>query len=162
MNRHFPGPLPRRPAGTDAPQAAGTTPPAMTAALRCWSDTARQVRGTLNDLSPAVRGSCAERPDAAAIDRALDAAIVEITGGLTRFGDALTRLANEAHTPDAAAVGLRALLNDASATLPPQDLLQLMDRNGFIECSLQETLTQALGRLERLSQPVAPQRKASP
>ena len=121
---------------------------------RCWSAAARRVQASLDDLAPVVHERCAPLPDAATIDEALADAIDEITAGLDRFGEALAMLddADADGAPDDPAAGLRSLLSRAGDLLPPNDLIQLMDENGFIELSLEATLKAALRDLERFAQ----------
>jgi|GEM_PF-3464883 hypothetical protein len=127
-------------------------------AQRCWSAAARRVQASLDDLTPVVRERCAPLPDAATIDEALADAIDEITAGLERFGEALAMLGDGDADADGGAAsqdpaaGLRALLSRAGELLPPSDLIQLMDENGFIELSLETTLKAALRDLERFAQ----------
>jgi hypothetical protein len=121
------------------------------AASRCWSAAKRRVQASLDDLAPVVRERCAPLPDAATIEEALADAIAEITAGLDRFGEELARLGSDEAASDPGA-GLRALLARAGDLLPPDELIQLMDENGFIEMSLEATLKAALRNLERFAQ----------
>lgn len=129
------------------------SPPATTlvlAQLR-WSETTRQLSGLLDELAARVRQTCVAQPEARAIDHALELAIRDLKRDLRRFGDALARLAADASTRDDPSAALRDLLDRSADLLPPADLVALMDRNGFLELSLDATLKQTLLDLDQLT-----------
>lgn len=131
------------------PQRSGPATTLVLAQLR-WSETTRHLSGMLDELAARVRQTCVAQPEARAIDHALELAIRDLKRDLRRFGDALARLAADASTRDDPSAALRELLARSADLLPPDDLVELMDRNGFLELSLDATLKQTLLDLDQL------------
>lgn len=129
------------------------SPPATTivlAQLR-WSETTRLLGGLLDELAVAVREGCVGEREARAIDHALELAIRDLKRDLRRFGDALARLGSNGATRDDPETALLGLVDRAAELLPPPDLVELMDRNGFVELSLDTTLTATLDDLAEIA-----------
>ncbi|WP_143074065.1 hypothetical protein [Roseateles sp. YR242] len=104
--------------------------------LSPWWHACRQIDIGLADLRQAVHSQCADQPDQEEILAALEETIREVVAGLLEFSQSLMTT-----TPD--------LLDTAPQPPLDDELVELMDHNGFTELRLADTLQTALNRLCR-------------
>lgn len=117
--------------------AARWPPTALTGGLVApWEYARHQIDLGLADLTEAVRIACKAQPDREEILAALQAAVDEVNGGLRAFEKGLVASA----TPE----DLVELMDAARLRLVDDELIQMLDNNGFAELRLADTLHHAL------------------
>ncbi|RZI58426.1 MAG: hypothetical protein EOP37_16090 [Rubrivivax sp.] len=133
------------------PRAGDSLPPPRQA----WLQTRRRLRLAVDDLRRAVVGRCEQHPDRARLTIALDDAIADLEvlldgfdGPLIELLDAVERAPDRAVRDDA----LRRVgdhVDDGRRRFASDELVELMDTNGFVELGLRSGLDAALAAIAR-------------
>ena len=150
-----PLPLPHA-ASADLPEpTARRGRPQAPASRQPWIQTRRRVRLAVEDLRRTVIERCQTHPDRARLVEALDEAIADLETLISRFDEPLMALldaANAASDREAHEDVLRRLdahVADGRVRFAQDDLVELMDTNGFVELGLRTGLDAALAAIAR-------------
>ena len=125
------------------------------AAPQVWTRTRRQLRLALDDLRQAVSQRCVAHPDRARLSIALDEAIVDLEALLDEFDRPLTELLDagrRAPDPERLRQAQRragAHVAQGRKQFADDELVALMDTNGFVELGLRASLDAALAEIAR-------------
>lgn len=123
-----------------------------------WTQTRRRLQLAVNDLRRAVVERCGTHPDRARLTAALDDAIVDLEALIDGFDRPLIALLDAADAADATSDrGVRddvlrrigAHVAEGRTRFASDDLVALMDTNGFVELGLRSGLDSALAAIAR-------------
>lgn len=139
-------PLKSRPGRPEAP----SPPPRQT-----WLQTRRRLRLAVDDLRRAVIERCESHPDRTRLTVALDDAVADLETLIDGFDGPLIELleavetASDREVRDDVLRRVGAHVADGRTRFASDDLVELMDTNGFIELGLRSGLDAALAEIAR-------------
>lgn len=149
-------PLPSPPSSASLPPTPrGATPPALPPPRQIWRQTRRRLNLAVEDLRRAVIERCEDHPDRTRVVVALDEAIVDLEQLIDAFDGPLFKLldaADAASDRDVREDVLRRLgqyVTEGRQEFARDELVELMDDNGFLDLELRSGLDGALADLAR-------------
>ncbi|MDH0866109.1 hypothetical protein [Mitsuaria sp. GD03876] len=149
-----------RPRPTDVDASPRATPPqrgvpALPPPRQAWSQMRRRLHLAMADLRRVVLDRCDRHPERTRLALALDGAIGDLDKLLDAFDGPLIELLDAAETaPDReiredVLQRLGTHMADGRARFAQDELVDLMDRNGFVDLGVQAQLDDALTALAR-------------
>ncbi|WAC72146.1 hypothetical protein OU995_21675 [Roseateles sp. SL47] len=131
-----------------SPQVSPPWPSWATRLHARWLRTCEQVEAALEDLRRAVQAGCCAQPDRDLILLALDQACDDFRLSLSHWHQRWITALPLSSVQSAGQEARQALARDTRQWLVEEELIDLIDSNGFLELRLKDTLLDALKDME--------------